>query len=103
VKIPDATITAIDAVLSAAGATPADYITAKSGSDSQAPAAGAVNTAGAQSFLGGVSRQFLWQEVCAGRLEAVKIGRRQIFEIAELNRYIADHRVSRRRARRTQP
>ncbi len=43
----------------------------------------------AREYLGGISRTTLYREVRAGRLRPVKVGRRVLFDVADLDAYIA--------------
>ncbi|MGB4777437.1 hypothetical protein [Microbacterium sp.] len=43
----------------------------------------------ARHMLGGIGRSKLFEEIAAGRLRAVKIGRRTFIAHAELERYVA--------------
>lgn len=45
---------------------------------------------GARYMLGNVGRSKLYEEIAAGRLRAVKIGRRTFIAHAELERYVGE-------------
>jgi len=87
---PDATITAVDALLAARGWTVTDLATAK-GADLR-PVRQCLNIRQSCDQLGGITRQMLHGLTRDGKITAVKIGRRTMYEQTEIDRFIASAR-----------